>query len=102
VLRELGRRLAAAVHGDDLVARFAGDEFLVLLDAIERREDAEQVRVKIEQVLRQPLEVLTGSKTLEPALGAAVGVAVYPEDGQDVETLVRHADQQMYLRKRAD
>ncbi|MBW8756400.1 MAG: diguanylate cyclase [Burkholderiales bacterium] len=102
VLRELGRRLAAAVDGDDLVARFAGDEFLVLLDAIERREDAERVRVRIEQVLRQPLELLTGSKSLEPALGAAVGVAVYPEDGQDVETLVRHADQQMYLRKRAD
>jgi len=102
VLQELGRRLAAAVDGNDLVARFAGDEFLVLLDAIERREDAEQMRVKIEQVLRQPLEVLTGSKTLEPALGAAVGVAIYPEDGQDVETLVRHADQQMYLRKRAD
>jgi diguanylate cyclase (GGDEF)-like protein len=102
VLQELGRRLTAAVAGEDLVARFAGDEFLVLLDAVERREDAERVRERIEQVLRQPLEMLTGSKSLEPALGAAVGVAVYPEDGQDVETLVRHADQQMYLRKRAD
>jgi len=102
VLQELGRRLSASVAGEDLVARFAGDEFLVLLDAIERREDAERVRERIEQVLRQPLELLTGSKSLEPALGAAVGVAVYPEDGQDVETLVRHADQQMYLRKRAD
>ena len=42
------------------------------------------------------------SGRLAPALGAAIGVAVYPEDGQDVETLVRHADQQMYLRKRGD
>ena len=102
VLQELGKRLRAAVRADDLVARFAGDEFLVMLDSIERRDDAEQVRAHLEAVLRQPLEVLTGSKTLEPALGAAVGVAIYPEDGQDVDTLVRHADQQMYLRKRGD
>jgi diguanylate cyclase (GGDEF)-like protein len=102
VLQELARRLSAAVRADDLVARYAGDEFLVMLDSIERREDAERVCANLEELLRQPLEILTGSKTLVPALGAAVGVAVYPEDGQDVDTLVRHADQQMYLRKRAD
>ena len=100
VLQELARRLAAAVRSEDLVARFAGDEFLVLLDSIDRREDAERVRAVLEEVLRQPLERLTGSSTLAPALGAAIGVAVYPEDGQDVETLVRHADQHMYTRKR--
>ena len=100
VLQELGRRLAAAVRTDDLVARFAGDEFLVLLDSVDRREDAERVVANLEELLRRPLEVLTGSTTLAPALGAAIGVAIYPEDGQDVDTLVRHADQQMYLRKR--
>jgi diguanylate cyclase (GGDEF)-like protein len=102
VLQELARRLSAAVRAEDLVARYAGDEFLVMLDSIERREDAERVCEHIVALLRQPLELLTGSSTLVPALGAAVGVAVYPEDGQDVDTLVRHADQQMYLRKRAD
>jgi len=100
VLQELARRLGAAVRAEDLVARFAGDEFLVLLDSINRREDAERVRETLEEVLRQPLERLTGSTTLVPALGAAIGVAVYPEDGQDVDTLVRHADQHMYTRKR--
>lgn len=102
VLQELARRLGSAVRAEDLVARYAGDEFLVMLDSIERREDAERVCANIEALLRQPLELLTGSSTLVPALGAAVGVAVYPEDGQDVDTLIRHADQQMYLRKRAD
>ena len=63
-------------------------------------EGAERVCANLEEVLRQPLEVLTGSKTLAPALGAAIGMAIYPEDGQDVDTLIRHADQQMYLRKR--
>jgi len=102
VLQELARRLGAAVRAEDLVARYAGDEFLVMLDSIERREDAERVCANIEALLRQPLELLTGSSSLVPALGAAVGVAVYPEDGQDVDTLIRHADQQMYLRKRSD
>jgi diguanylate cyclase (GGDEF)-like protein len=100
VLQELGRRLGAAVRADDLVARFAGDEFLVLLDSVDRPEDALRVAANLEELLRQPLAILTGSATLAPALGAAIGVAVYPEDGQDVDTLVRHADQQMYLRKR--
>jgi diguanylate cyclase (GGDEF)-like protein len=100
VLRELGARLAATVRAGDLVARFAGDEFLVLLDSIERREDAERVCAALEQALRQPLAVLTGSSALAPALGAAIGMAIYPEDGQDVDTLIRHADQQMYRRKR--
>ncbi len=100
VLQELGRRLSAAVRADDLVARFAGDEFLVMLDSIDRREDAERVCADLGELLCRPLEILTGSKTLAPALGAAIGVAVYPEDGQDVDTLVRHADQQMYQRKR--
>jgi diguanylate cyclase (GGDEF)-like protein len=100
VLQELARRLAAAVRTGDMVARFAGDEFLVLLDSVNRREDAERVCATLEEVLRQPLEILTGSSTLVPALGAAIGIAVYPEDGQDVDTLVRHADQHMYSRKR--
>ena len=102
VLQELGRRLSAAVRADDLVARFAGDEFLVMLDSVDRREDAERIVANLEEILRQPLPALTGSSTLAPALGAAIGVAVYPDDGQDVDTLIRHADQQMYLRKRVN
>ena len=100
VLREQGRRLGAAVRTDDLVARFAGDEFLVLLNTIERREDAERVCANLDEILRKPLEVSTGSQVLEVSLSAAIGVAVYPEDGRDVDTLIRHADQQMYMRKR--
>ena len=102
VLRELGRRLSAAVRAGDLVARFAGDEFLIMLDTVDRREDAERICASLETLLREPLAVLTGSTSLAPALGAAIGVAIYPEDGQDVDTLIRHADQQMYLRKRVN
>ncbi len=100
VLQELANRLAAAVGANDLVARFAGDEFLVMLDAVDRREEADRVRATLEALLRQPLQALSGATTQAPELGAAIGYAIYPADGQDVDTLVRHADQQMYLRKR--
>ena len=100
VLQELAARLAAAVRANDLVARFAGDEFLVMLDSVDRREDAARVCTNLEDLLGQPLQALAGVTPRAPAVGAAIGYAIYPEDGQDVDTLVRHADQQMYLRKR--
>ena len=100
VLQELAGRLAAAVRANDMVARFAGDEFLVMLDSVDRREDAARVCTNLEDLLGQPLQSLAGVAPRAPAVGAAIGYAIYPEDGQDVDTLVRHADQQMYLRKR--
>ena len=100
VLQELAQRLAAAVRANDLVARFAGDEFLVMLDSVDRRDDAERVCANLEELLGQPLQALAGGGRPPRELGAAIGYAIYPEDGQDVDTLVRHADQRMYLRKR--
>ena len=99
VLQELARRLAGAVQADDLVARYAGDEFLVMLDSVERREDAERVCTVLAELMAHPLGLLPADAP-RPELGAAIGIAVYPEHGQDVDTLIRHADQQMYLRKR--
>jgi len=99
VLQEIAARLAGAVRADDLVARYAGDEFLVMLDAADRREDVERICAHLVDLMAQPLAALPPDGP-RPQLGAAIGHAVYPEDGQDVDTLVRHADQQMYLRKR--
>jgi diguanylate cyclase (GGDEF)-like protein len=99
VLQELARRLAGAVRAHDIVARYAGDEFLVMLDSVDRREDAERVCETLAELMAHPLGMLPSDGT-RPELGAAIGYALYPEDGQDVDTLIRHADQQMYLRKR--
>ena len=99
VLQELARRLAGAVRANDIVARYAGDEFLVMLDSVDRREDAERVSETLAELMAHPLGMLPSDGT-QPKLGAAIGYALYPEDGQDVDTLIRHADQQMYLRKR--
>ncbi len=96
VLVELGQRLQAQVRGHDLLARWAGDEFVVLLDAISQREDAERVADKLRQALHTPLAAAGGVN-----LGLSVGIALYPQDGEDVQTLLHHADQAMYDAKPA-
>ena len=99
VLQELAARLLAGVRSPDLVARYGGDEFVVLLDAVDKRRDAEHIRLQLEARLRQPLAALNGLAPDEPHDGAAIGLAMYPEDGQDVDTLIKRADADMYARK---
>jgi len=101
VLRELAQRLRDAVRARDLVARYAGDEFVVLIDGIDHRRDAQAVCAQLDRRLREPLQALAGLAPGEAAEGAAIGLAVYPDDGQDVETLLQHADAAMYTHKPA-
>jgi diguanylate cyclase (GGDEF)-like protein len=98
-LRELALRLRTKVRTGDLVARFAGDEFVVLLDAVDNRRAAEAVRAHIEAALAEPLSALADVDPSGANAGGACGLALYPEDGLDVESLVRHADTDMYARK---
>ncbi len=102
VLRELALRLRANVRTSDLVARFAGDEFVVLLDDVDNRQAALAVRAHIEAALAEPLQALAQVDPHAANAGGACGVAVFPDDGQDVESLVRHADADMYARKPDD
>ncbi len=99
VLRELAQRLRAKVRTGDLVARFAGDEFVVFLDEVDHRQAALAVRAHIEAALAEPLQALAGVEQSGANAGGACGMALYPEDGQDVESLLRHADTDMYARK---
>jgi diguanylate cyclase (GGDEF)-like protein len=97
VLQELAERLRQAVRAEDDVARYAGDEFLVVLDKVGQRSEAERLRGALEQRLREPLRTLTGPDTA--SAGAAIGLALYPDDACDADTLVQRADEDMYARK---
>ena len=77
------------------IARLGGDEFTVLLLDIERPEDAMTVARRIRQSIGQPL-LLQGR---EVRVSASVGIALYPEDGEDSASLLKHADTAMYHAK---
>jgi diguanylate cyclase (GGDEF)-like protein len=99
VLIEVGRRLRTATRSEDVVARYAGDEFVVLLDNITNPELAEQLRQSVETELRKPWtspDLSALSVTFE---GGSVGVATYPGTAESASELVRLADKDMYRRK---
>ena len=101
VLVEVATRLSKATRPGDLVARFAGDEFVLMINDLPTREAAEQVRMKLEAVLREPSqEVDLGSADLAGLFGGAIGLAMYPADGGCADDLIKHADEDMYERKR--
>lgn len=97
LLQAMARRLKAAVRETDVVGRIGGDEFLVLLCGPVSRESARHVAEKIYNLVAQPLQL--GDLSLE--LTCSVGLAMYPEDGEDEHSLKKAADDAMYASKRA-
>ncbi|RZS63292.1 EAL domain-containing protein [Sphaerotilus mobilis] len=99
VLRLVAQRLERSVRQDDLVGRLAGDEFVVVLpgcDAYAARDMAERIAARLIDPLSVPNPP---GAALTLHAGASIGLAMLPEDGEDVETLLRHADLAMYQAK---
>jgi diguanylate cyclase (GGDEF)-like protein/PAS domain S-box-containing protein len=95
LLRELGRRLQAAVRGSDTVARLGGDEFGALLPDATVPDEVRRAVERMQAAIESPI-TLHG---LELSLEGSLGIALYPDDGEDVETLLRSADGAMYHAK---
>jgi diguanylate cyclase (GGDEF)-like protein len=96
LLRELGPRLVACAGDDALVARLGGDEFAVLPEAsADDTAVLEQIAERLIECVQEP--VLMEGMTLQ--VGASVGIARYPTDGEDSHTLLRRADVAMYAAK---
>jgi diguanylate cyclase (GGDEF)-like protein/PAS domain S-box-containing protein len=96
VLMETALRLNACVRQSDTVARLGGDEFVIVLSDVVGPQDARAVAEKVLEALYQP-EVAGGTMFL----GASVGLACYPEHGQDQDMLLGRADAAMYEAKRS-
>jgi diguanylate cyclase (GGDEF)-like protein/PAS domain S-box-containing protein len=97
LLKEAARRLQACVRPGDTVARISGDEFAVLLGDLARAEDAALVAQKILDRLAEPVEI-AGKEIF---VSASVGIAAFPADGAEAESLLRAADAAMYRAKQA-
>jgi diguanylate cyclase (GGDEF)-like protein/PAS domain S-box-containing protein len=92
VLKEVARRLRTRVRETDTVARIGGDEFLVILPDLQTRENASAVAETIIRLLSQPILINERPVTI----GASIGIALYPVDAQDVQSLIKLADNAMY------
>jgi diguanylate cyclase (GGDEF)-like protein/PAS domain S-box-containing protein len=95
LLVELGRRLKAALRTSDTVARLGGDEFGVLLPQASVPDDVLRAVERMQGAIETPITLQGLSLSLE----ASIGIALYPDDGKDVETLLRCADGAMYHAK---
>lgn len=97
LLRAVAQRLIERVRASDTVGRIGGDEFVILLNEVAGADDAARVADALRHSLAQPFNL--AGLTLE--ISASIGVALYPDHGQDAITLARHADEGMYLAKQA-
>ncbi|MEM9558426.1 MAG: EAL domain-containing protein [Acidobacteriota bacterium] len=97
LLQEAAARLLASVRSRDGVARLGGDEFTVVLEDVPGRDKVEQVARRILEAFDHPF-VLDGH---EVSVTASLGIALYPEHGDDADTLLKHADVAMYAAKAA-
>jgi len=95
LLQAVAERLQSSVREGDTVARQGGDEFLILLSDLERMEDIEFVAIKILRALAKPF-LIDGRELF---MSGSIGASVYPVDGEDLETLLKHADTAMYRTK---
>jgi diguanylate cyclase (GGDEF)-like protein len=97
LLRRASRRLMATLRGADVVGRQGGDEFVVLLPELADAEAAGRAAAKTVEAMRQPFVV--GAREL--LVSCSIGIALFPEHGDDFDTLMRNADTAMYAAKEA-
>ncbi len=95
LLLEIANRLRAALRASDVVARLGGDEFVVILDQCGEIDDVQRIATGLLTTLAEPME-LAGH---ECHTTASIGIAMYPANGSDAQTLTKNADMAMYLAK---
>lgn len=96
VLVEIARRLQGEIRESDFAARIGGDEFVVVLCGAGTSERAAKVAEKLLEALAEPVVLKDG---LLASVSASIGIAMFPKDGDNIETLLRNADLAMYQAK---
>ena len=97
LLVEAARRISACVRESDTVARLGGDEFTVILSAVDAVNNIERISQSIIDCLAAPFQLLQETAFVS----ASVGITLYPNDAANIDTLMKNADQAMYLSKKS-
>ncbi|MBT9569322.1 MAG: EAL domain-containing protein [Thiobacillus sp.] len=95
LLQSVGRRLLACVRQSDTISRQGGDEFVALIPDIDHAEDAALAAQKMLAAIALPHRI----EQHDLHIGASIGISIYPDDGLDAETLIKHADTAMFHAK---
>jgi diguanylate cyclase (GGDEF)-like protein/PAS domain S-box-containing protein len=95
LLKTVAARITAGLRASDLVARFGGDEFMVMLGGATRRADVEEVANKLLRAIEVPVEAEGQQLSVTPS----IGIALFPGDAQTPAELIKHADTAMYSAK---
>ncbi|MDZ7748987.1 MAG: PAS domain S-box protein [Halofilum sp. (in: g-proteobacteria)] len=96
LLRQAAQRLSSCIRGEDTVARIGGDEFTLLLETVNGRDGCRVVTEKVIERFAAPFDVGGHEVHVTPSLG----IALYPDNGTEADTLLRNADAAMYQAKR--
>lgn len=97
VLIEVAKRIGITIRGGDTVSRLGGDEFVVLLLGISKGDECVAILERLLEVIAKPIAVNNSTASVS----ASIGVSLYPIDDEDPDTLLRHADQAMYVAKQS-
>jgi len=92
LLRAIAQRMQACARESDTVARLGGDEFAILMDGVRGREDSEVLALRLVEAMREPVRIVDR----EVRVSLSIGIALYPRDDCDAETLMSKADAAMY------
>ena len=95
LLKEVAARLTSCVRETDTVFRFGGDEFTILLTDLNTRDAAAKVAETVSETLSKPFKL----RKRKASIGASIGISLYPADGTDPESLMKQADETMYVVK---
>ncbi|HQJ94711.1 MAG TPA: GGDEF domain-containing protein, partial [Syntrophorhabdaceae bacterium] len=95
VLKQVAGRMLGCVRSSDTVARVGGDEFLIIANDVHIPKIAEQIAEKVINSVSSPI-VFNGGQAF---VGSSIGIAIYPNDGQDIDQLIKQADKAMYRAK---
>lgn len=92
LLRQIAARLAQSLRASDIAARWGGDEFVAILDGVASPQAAARIAHMLLTTCSEPYQLRDGAQCIT----LSIGVSLYPRDGQDVTTLLEHADRAMY------